>query len=238
MQLERILHCQGFGSRKEVRRLIRAGWVEIAGEVCDDPFADFATENLSFTVDDETWQYQEQAYLMLHKPAAYETSHKPIHHPSVFSLLPEPLRTRGVQAVGRLDQDTTGLLLFTDDGQFIHRLSSPKRQIAKTYVVTTKHEITPEQMANLQSGVLLHDETEPLAAHECSLLAPNRLRLAITGGKYHQVKRMVAAAGNRVEQLERVAIGNLHLPHDLAPGTWRWLSAAEVQAAQTGIASL
>src|SRR6185369_3252627 len=127
MQIERLLHTQGFGTRKECRALVRAGYVRIAGEEIDDPFADIPTDGLVLEVDGELWAYHERAYLMLHKPQGFECSQRPQIHPSVFSLLPDPVVRRGVQSVGRLDEDTTGLLLFSDDGQFIHVWSSGKK---------------------------------------------------------------------------------------------------------------
>lgn len=230
MQLDRILQSQGFGSRKECRGLVRNGFVRIGGEEMDDPFLDIDPTGLDFEVDGEVWTYHEVAYVMLHKPTGYEVSHKPIHHPSVFSLLPSPLRARGVQAVGRLDEDTTGMLILTEDGQLIHQLSSPKRAIPKIYQIALKHPATQELVAALLAGVQLHDEPEPVVAAGCEIVGEHALQLTITGGKYHQVKRMVAAAGNRVEALHRNAIGRLELPADLAPGDWRWLTPADLAA--------
>jgi 16S rRNA pseudouridine516 synthase len=226
MQLERILHSQGFGARKLCRILVRTNRVTVNGLPCDDPFAEFPTDDLHFSVDGETWPYQPQVYLMLHKPAGFECSTRPTHHPGVLSLLPAPIRERGVQSIGRLDEDTTGLLLFSDDGQFIHRMSSPKWKVPKIYQATTKHAVDQQQIDLLLQGVLLNDETEPIAALGCSALSEHVLQLTLGEGKYHQVKRMVAAAGNRVEALKRIAIGQLRLPDDLAPGQWRWLDAA------------
>ena len=134
-----------------------------------------------------------------------------------------PLRARGVQPVGRLDQDTTGLLLLTDDGALNHRLSSPRHAVPKTYLATLKHAAEGTLCERLLGGVQLHDEPAPIAALRCELLADTTLRIVICEGKYHQVKRMVAAAGNRVEALHREAVGDLVLPPDLAPGQWRWL---------------
>jgi len=115
MQLEKLLHSQGFGTRKECRALVRNGWLEIGGVVVEDPFLEVDPEGFEFTVDDQPWRYREKAYLMIHKPGDYECSHKPKHHRSIFTLLPEELVNRDVQCVGRLDEDTTGLLLMTDD---------------------------------------------------------------------------------------------------------------------------
>lgn len=229
MQLERILQKHGFGTRKACRTLIRRELVAVNGQVCDDPFAEIATAGLVFTIDGVDWPYAEFASLMLHKPSGYECSRKPLHHPSVLSLLPMQLRERDVQPIGRLDEDTTGLLLITDDGQLNHVLSSAKRKVPKVYLATTKHPIDQSQIDQLLTGVLLNDEPEPIAAAACEIAGENLLRLTLTGGKYHQVKRMVAAAGNRVEALHRESVGELQLPDDLKPGEWRWLSAVDMK---------
>lgn len=229
MELERILQRQGFGSRKNCRTLVYQGRVTVNGEECDDPHAEFVTDNLVFTVDDEPWEFHDPATLMVNKPPGMECSRKPIHHPSVYSVLPRPLLERGVQSIGRLDEDTTGLLLFSDDGQLHHALISPKRKVPKTYRVTLKHAADQSMVTTLLAGVYLHDEPEKIVAAECALEDEKTLRLVITEGKYHQVKRMIAAAGNRVEQLHRVALGGLTLPDDLEPGEWRWLTAADLE---------
>ena len=233
-QLERILRSQGFGSKKDCRGLIRQGLVTVEGEPCDDPFAEFAVGEgaplFHFAVDGVDWLWQEHATLVLNKPTGVECSRQPIHHPSVLSLLPEPLRTRGVQPVGRLDEDTTGLLILTDDGQLNHQLTSPKRKLPKVYEATCKHPISDETLAALLAGVVLHDDPEAVVASGAERLDPHRLKLTIVEGKYHQVKRMVAAAGNRVEALRRVSLGNFELPAELAPGEWRWLGAEEIAA--------
>jgi len=176
----------------------------------------------------------------LHKPAGTECSQKPSTYPSIYTLLPSPLRLRpqkaavqGVQAVGRLDQDTTGLLLLTDDGKFIHRMSSPRHHVPKVYEVTVKHPLDERQVQKLLDGVVLDDDPKPVRAAACEAVDPLHLRLTLTEGKYHQVKRMVAAVGNRVEGLHRSQIGGLRLPADLAPGQWRWLSESDLQSIQS-----
>ena len=234
MQLERILQKHGFGTRKGCRALVRHERVAVNGEMCDDPFADIDTDGLVLTVDGVDWPYLEQATLMLNKPAGYECSRKPQHHLGVLELIPPQLRERGVQPIGRLDEDTTGLLIFTDDGKLNHRLSSPKRKVPKTYVVTTKHPVDQAQIDALLEGVLLNDEPELLRAAACRVLPDGRLEMTITEGKYHQVKRMVAAAGNRVEALARVKVGQLDLPAELAEGQWRWLSDEELALLESG----
>ncbi len=229
MQLERLLQKHGFGTRKGCRGLIRDERVAVNGQICDDPFADIPTANLVFSVDGVDWPYAEFASLVLNKPAGYECSRKPQHHPSVLELLPRPLRERDVQPIGRLDEDTTGLLLITDDGQLNHQLSSAKRKVPKIYLATTKHPLDQAQIDQLLAGVLLNDEPEPIAAAGAEIVGDHLLRLTVTEGKYHQVKRMVAAVGNRVEALHREAVGQLSLPDDLPPGEWRWLTPADLE---------
>jgi 16S rRNA pseudouridine516 synthase len=229
MQLERILQKHGFGSRRECRGMVRRQRVAINGTLCEDPFVELDIDGLVFTVDGVDWPYAEFACLMLHKPLHYECSRKPKHHPGVLELLPVPLRERDVQPIGRLDEDTTGLLLITNDGQLNHQLSSAKRKVPKIYLATTKHPVDQALIDQLLAGVLLTDEPEPIAAAAAEMVGEHLLRLTLTSGKYHQVKRMVAAAGNRVEALHREAVGELQLPADLKPGEWRWLSADDLQ---------
>jgi len=232
LTLERILHSQGFGTRRECRALVRHKQVCVENTMNDDPDHLFDPTGLSFSVAGTPWLYQERAYLMLNKPTGYECSQKPRHHLSVYALLPEPLVLRGVQSVGRLDEDTTGLLLFSDDGQFIHRMASPKWKVNKVYRVGVRHPLDAAQLAALRQGVVLHDEPEPVAAVACAQLDALHLELTLAEGKYHQVKRMLAAVGNRVETLTRIAMGGLALPADLAPGAWRWLDAEALVSVQ------
>ena len=241
MQLQDILYSQGFGTRRVCSGLVQHGLVEIYESdygpvVYTDSTADVEPEGLRFRVQGVDWIYQERAYVMLHKPAGTECSQKPSMYPSIYSLLPAALRQRpvksavqGVQAVGRLDQDTTGLLLLSDDGQFIHRMSSPKKHVPKIYQITAKHPVSQEQIECLLAGVVLDDDPKPVRAAACYLYDSHRLDLTLTEGKYHQVKRMLAAVGNRVEGLHRSCIGALALPEDLAPGQWRWLSSEDMQ---------
>lgn len=223
MNLTKLLQSQGFGTRRECRGLILSGRVSAAGQELRDPDAEINPDGLVFSVDGEDWRYRENVYVVLHKPAGYECSQKPRHYPSVLSLLPVQLRNRGLQTVGRLDEDTTGLLLLTDDGQFLHTYTSPKKNIAKVYRATVKHPLTDAQLNALRAGVVLHDDPEPVAAQSAVARDAHTLELVLTGGKYHQVKRMVAAAGNRVEALHRERMGAFTLPSDLAPGEWRYV---------------
>jgi 16S rRNA pseudouridine516 synthase len=235
MQLQDVLFSQGFGTRRVCAGLIQQGRVTVGGQPVTDAAAEFEAPALRFAVGGVEWDYHDKAYLMLHKPAGTECSRKPSTYPSIYTFLPPPLRqrpqkaaTQGVQAVGRLDQDTTGLLLLTDDGQFIHRMSSPRHHVPKVYEVVSKHVVDERQIDRLLEGVVLDDDPQPVRAAACELGGERLLRLTLTEGKYHQVKRMVAAVGNRVEGLHRSSIGGLVLPADLAPGQWRWLSLADL----------
>ncbi|MEW6693918.1 MAG: 16S rRNA pseudouridine(516) synthase [Pseudomonadota bacterium] len=242
MRWEDVLYTQGFGTRRACRALIAHGRVQ-AGEarhpVVDADAAVPAAAlvpGMPFWVEGQRWVYQPRAYLMLHKPAGYECSRRPSAWPGVHTLLPAPLRQRpggasaGVQPIGRLDQDTTGLLLLSDDGAFIHRLTSPRHHVPKVYEVTCRHPVSEAQIERLRAGVVLHDDPRPVTPAAVERLDGQRLRLTLTEGRYHQVKRMVAAAGNRVEALHRSAIGPVVLPPTLAPGQWRWLDPEEVDA--------
>ena len=236
MKLAQVLFSQGFGSRRECEGLIVGGFVSVAGAVMDDPFDELDPEGLQFSVRGETWPFRTKALIVLNKPAGHECSQKPKHHPSVYSLLGAPLRRRDVQAVGRLDEDTTGLLLLTDDGSLIHRWTSPKHHVPKVYEIGCKHPVTDDQVQQLLRGVTLIDDPVPVRAAAAEAIGVfngpqaaglgelHGLRMTLTEGKYHQVKRMVAAVGNRVEALHRSRYGALALPDDLAPGQWRWLS--------------
>lgn len=226
LPLAQVLFSQGFGTRRQCAALIAAGQVQIGGLTVDDPRAGVPTDGLVFVVAGQPWSYRARALVLLHKPLGYECSTKPRHHPSVLALLPAPLRERGVQPVGRLDADTTGLLLLTDDGTLIHRLTSPKHHVAKVYEVTCKHDLAPDTVARLLAGVVLDDDPLPVRASACEAISERQLRLTLTEGRYHQVKRMVAAAGNRVQALHRSAFGAWTLPADLAPGAWRWADPA------------
>ena len=231
MKLAQVLFSQGFGARRECEGLIVSGHITLDGRLCDDPFQEVEPEGLVFGVRGELWPYHAKALIVMNKPAGVECSQKPKHHPSVYSLLPAPLRRRDVQSIGRLDEDTTGLLLFTDDGALIHRLTSPKRHVPKVYEVGCKHPVTSEQVQRLLAGVTLLDD--PATVRAVAAVATGEradglhgLRLTLVDGKYHQVKRMLAAVSNRVEALHRSAFGALVLPPDLPPGQWRWLADA------------
>ena len=234
-----LLFSQGFGTRRICAGLVQQGLVKCdtgqGMQVVDDGQTIEPTAGMAFQVQGVDWQYHNKAYILLHKPAGTECSHKPSHWPSVYSLLPAPLRQRpaktglqGVQAVGRLDQDTTGRLLLSDDGQFIHCMSSPKHHVPKVYELITEDPLNAQAVQKLLQGVVLNDDPQPVKAAACELTGTHQMNLTLTEGKYHQVKRMLAAVGHKVVGLHRAQMGGLQLPPDLAAGQWRWLSAADL----------
>ncbi len=238
MTLNKLLQTQGFGTRRDCEQMILGGRVRVSGEVVTDHGAFLEPESLLIEVDGWRWVCREYIYVVLNKPAKYECSRKPSHHPGVLSLLPTLFSTRNTQPVGRLDHDTTGMLLLSDDGTFIHRQASPKHRVPKTYEATTHEPVTPELIAMLLSGVKLTDEPKPLAALSCRQLGSHRVEVVLEQGKYHQVKRMLAATGHHCDALARTAIGKLRLETlDLQQGDWRFLTEEQMSLLTPSAAS-
>lgn len=231
MLLEKILQSQGFGSRKHCQQLIKNGAVSIDGQVISDVKFKIAEQQLKFQVYSKEYQYREHVYLALNKPQNYECSHQATHHFSVFDLIDELLLNRGVQCIGRLDQDTTGMLLLTDDGQFLQALTHPKKHVPKVYQVETTDPISQAQIEQLLKGVELRNEKGIYAASQVKKLAENKLSLTIHQGVYHQVKRMLAAVGNKVIKLHRQQVGLLDLGQ-LEEGQYLYLNEQQIQAAK------
>ncbi|WP_335990436.1 pseudouridine synthase [Acinetobacter bereziniae] len=231
MFLEKMLQSQGFGSRKHCQQLIKNGAIQIQNEVITDPKFKLDLDHLEFSVYQQTFQYREKVYIALNKPQNYECSHQSTHHFSVFDLFDDVLMNRGLQSVGRLDQDTTGLLLFTDDGQFLQALTHPKKHVPKVYQIQTADPITDEQIQQLEQGVELRNEKGLFAATDVQRLTEHALKITVHQGVYHQVKRMLAAVGNKVERLHRAQVGQLVL-NDLPEGEWLYLNEAQVVAAK------
>ena len=230
LTLERLLASIGFGSRKECRALIRMGLVELEGMVQEDPFVEFETRPDSITVNGEEVTTETKIYGILHKPLGYECSAKPQHHESVFSLLPSRFQGMDVRLVGRLDVDTSGLICFSNQGDFIHALESPKRGVKKRYLATLARPLEKEQEEQLLNPMMLKNEKRPVHAKSLKRLEEKLVEVEITEGLYHQVRRMFAAVGNHVESLKRISIGNLDLEQtELLPGEWRLCNAEDLK---------
>ncbi len=228
LTLERLLAGLGFGSRKECRALVRMGIVSLDGKILEDPFLEFEKRPETLVVNGEEIPTEETVYGMLYKPLGYECSARPQHHASAFELLPERFAGMNVRFVGRLDVDSSGLLLFSNNGTFIHKIESPKTGIAKRYRVTLARPLEISQIEFLKQGVLLNNEKRAVRAQALDVITEKVVEIEITEGLYHQVRRMFAAVGNHVLELERLAIGKLRLDVDFKPGDWRFLSASEI----------
>jgi 16S rRNA pseudouridine516 synthase len=226
-RLDKLLANLGYGSRQEVRALIKDGRVTLVDGTVLDEAARVAHPHIR--LDGEPLDPPAGLVLMLNKPDGYTCS---TSDPGriVYELLPQRFMRRNpiVAPVGRLDRDSTGLLLLTDDGALSHRITSPKRHVPKTYEVTLARALSGEEGTVFASGTLmLRSESTPLAPAELVVTGAQTARITITEGRYHQVKRMFAAIGNHVERLHRAAIGGLMLG-DLGEGQWRTLSPDEV----------
>ena len=229
LTVERLLASIGFGSRKESRALVRMGMVELNGNVVEDPFLELAERPEFITVNGEEIPTVEKLYVMLYKPVDVECSDNARNYPSVYSLLPERFSAMGIQTVGRLDANSSGLILLSNQGDFIHRVESPKKGLLKKYRVTLARPFTEAQKAELLKGVMLKDERRPVDAKEISV-EDGSVVISIGEGLYHQVRRMFAAVGNHVESLERESIGPVLLDRTLGTGGWRFLTEDEIKA--------
>lgn len=234
-RLDRLLANLGYGSRREVTALVSKSQVVLDGAVVKDAGARIAvTPDLPdrMTVAGKPVDPPAPLTLLMHKPLGVVCSHREAGR-SVYELLPPRWRARmpALSTIGRLDKETSGLLLITDDGPFLHRVISPKNHVAKQYVATLDRPLEGGEGEVFASGTLmLEGETDPLAPAGLEVLSPTEARLTITEGRYHQVRRMFAAVGNHVTALHRDRIGGLALPADLAPGDWRILTPEEQAA--------
>jgi 16S rRNA pseudouridine516 synthase len=234
LRLDRLLANLGYGTRKEVQALARMGAVRLDGAALTDADRRIAvTADLParMTVQGRPLDPPPGLILMLNKPLGVTCSHKEAG-PLVYDLLPARWRRRdpAISTVGRLDKDTSGLLLMTDDGALLHRIISPRSHMAKRYRATLARPLAGTEGAAFASGtLLLEGEDKPLAAAALEPLSPTEAFLTITEGRYHQVRRMFAAVGNHVEALQRDRIGGLALPADLEPGAYRLMTPADVE---------
>jgi len=227
MKLVKLIANLGYGSRKDVTQLFRSGRITDAnGEVL---YADDVVAYETIRVDDEPLDPPPGLVLMMNKPLGVTCSRKDPGR-LVYDLLPPrySVRSPALSTVGRLDRDTSGLLLFTDDGALLHRIIAPKAQVTKVYEATLAQDLRGDEGALFAGGTLmLETEKEPLAPAVLDVLGPRHARLSVTEGRYHQVRRMFAATGNHVESLQRISVGALALG-DLPVGEWRALSPEEV----------
>ena len=233
LRLDRLLANLGYGSRREVQHLVHAGRVTLDGEVAADADQRVAvTPDLCerMTVDGRPLDPPPGMALLMHKPRGVTCSHKEAG-PLVYELLPARWRRRepALSSIGRLDKDTSGLLLFTDDGGLLHRVISPRSHVAKRYLATLDRPLRGDEGELFASGsLLLEGEETPLRPAVLEPLSPTTAWITVTEGRYHQVRRMFAAVGNHVTALHRDRMGALDLPPDLEPGAYRLLAPQEV----------
>lgn len=243
-RLDKLLAHEGFGSRKDIRKLLRNCEVLVNGSRTYDPATQVDAESDTISVDGEEINLHKNLYLMMNKPQHYVCSTKEGDHETVYDLLDDSLRTPYLQdklhLVGRLDMDTEGLLLFTTDGELTHRLISPKSHISKTYLCGLEHTETAEHQtaitAKFENGIKVgpEDNEQGFTAQPAQItwLNDTTAHLTIYEGKYHQVKRMFAAVGNKIVYLKRISMGQLQLDESLELGEYKELSESDLQLLQ------
>ena len=228
-RLDKIISATGKKSRREVREMVRQGRVLVDGKPA--PAADMKVDPQTAVIllDGEPLGYEKFTYVVLHKPAGVLTATEDRRQETVLDLLPPELRRRALSPVGRLDKDTEGLLLLTNDGQLAHRLLSPKSHVDKVYYARVDGALEPGDIAAFAAGMTLGDGLECLPAG-LEILSPTEALVTLREGKFHQVKRMLAARGKPVLYLKRLSMGRLRLDPALAPGAWRMLTEEERSA--------
>lgn len=228
MRLDKAIASQGKYSRSEIKKKIRGQDVLVNGAVVKDPGMQVEPGQDDIRIDGEPLTYKEHMYIMLNKPLGVVSATEDRSARTVLDLVPEELYRDGLFPAGRLDADTTGFILLTDDGDFAHRILSPKNHIRKTYVAELAKAPTQDEIQPLLDGIELRDGTRCLPA-EVRLLGEKTVEIRIVEGKYHQIKRMFAAAGNRVVALRRTAMGDLPLDPALVPGQCREITPDELK---------
>lgn len=230
MRLDYFIATATSLSRKDAKRAIGKGQVKRNGQLCRQASVKLEADD-QITLDDLPLTLPEERYLMLHKPSGVISATSDSQQPTVLDLL-TPQERRGLHIAGRLDLDTTGLLLLTSDGQWSHRVTSPRGKCDKTYRVSLSAPITPEAATMLEKGVMLKGESTPTQPAEVRVINHQLIELTISEGRYHQIKRMMAAVGNHVNSLHRLSIGGILLDPSLAPGQFRSLTPEEISSVE------
>ena len=225
-RLDKLLASTGRWSRSEARRLVREGRVLVDGRIAASAEEKYDAENVVISVDNTPLSVGGHTYIMLHKPAGVLSATEDGRGRTVLDLLPEEYRRRGLFPVGRLDKDTEGLLLLTDDGILAHELLSPRKHVDKLYYARLDGALDDADAAAFAAGMTLDDGTRCRPAG-LAILSENEALVTLREGKFHQIKRMFAARGRHVEYLRRLAMGPLRLDESLSPGEWRELTEAE-----------
>ncbi|GAB7388035.1 pseudouridine synthase [Bacillaceae bacterium] len=239
MRLDKLLANMGYGTRKEIKKLAKQGIITVNGEVAKDTSLHVDPQADRIEIAGEKVAYRKYVYLMLHKPQGFISATEDPEERTVIDLLPEKYLPFKPFPVGRLDKDTEGLLILTNDGKLAHNLLSPKKHVPKTYYADVLGEVTKEDVIAFKKGVVLDDGYETLPAElnilhveKNGMTMLSKIKITIFEGKYHQVKRMFAAVGKKVTYLKRIAMGNLRLDPRLHPGEVRELSEEELKLLQ------
>ncbi|XQY91058.1 pseudouridine synthase [Metabacillus sp. HB246100] len=232
MRLDKLLANVGFGTRKEVKKMLKTGVVKVEGEVIKDPKTHVNPEEDTITVNEDIIEYKEFVYLIMNKPAGYLSATEDEYQETVLDLLEMGDAVCQPFPVGRLDKDTEGLLLLTNDGQLSHQLLSPKKHVPKTYYATILGEVTDRDVQVFKTGVELDDGylTKPAILEILRSGDESEIHVTITEGKYHQVKRMFESVGKKVTYLKRISMGPIRLDEEeLKTGEYRELTEEEIE---------
>ncbi len=224
---DKILSSQGFGTRTQVARLIRSGAVTINGAICKEPSRKITPETDKICVNGEPVDYRKYIYIMMNKPAGVVSAVSDRNEKTVIDLLPDKFKRRGLFPAGRLDKDTEGLLIITDDGDFAHKMLSPNKKVYKKYFALIDVPPARDMKEKFEKGIVFADGTVCRPAIFEETAEKNGVFVSVCEGKFHQVKKMFLSCGARVEYLKRVSIGNLVLDPDLSPGESRELKNNE-----------
>lgn len=227
LRLDKFLADQGLASRKELREIVRSGRVRVNGSAVQNADQKVDPEVDQICFDGRSLSASSERTLMLYKPLGVVSATEDRNEKTVLDLLPPEYRRMGLSPVGRLDKDTSGLLLLSNDGDFIHRVISPKSAVEKCYCATVEGEPNEEDVKAFREGLPLRDGTKCLPA-QLELLGDGRCLVRVTEGKYHQVRRMLASRGHPVKELKRLSIGDLILNEDLGPGGWKELGQEDL----------
>ena len=229
-RIDRIISEQTNYTRKDIRKLISQGSVTVNNEQIKKPESKFDENHISIKILGKEIDIRQHIYLLLNKPKGYVSTTKESTQKNVIDLVPEKFKTRTLFPAGRLDKDTTGLMLITDDGEFAHNILSPKRHVKKIYEVTIDIPVTSEMVEGFEKGISLKDgDCKPAILEITGTYTSN---VTLVEGRYHQIKRMFGCYGAKVTELNRICMGNLHLPHDLLYGTIREATSEELKKIQ------
>ena len=230
-RLDKVISATGKKSRREVKELVRQGRIYVDGKVASAADMKVDPEKAEILLDGENIGYEKYTYVMLHKPAGVLSAVEDKRQKTVLDLLPEELQRRGLSPVGRLDKDTEGLLLLTNDGELTHRLLSPRHHVDKVYYARVEGPLEETDCVAFAEGITLGDGLECMPAG-LKILSPNEALVTLQEGKFHQVKRMLASRGKPVVYLKRLSMGNLQLDETLLPGEFRMLTKEELASLQ------